>query len=97
MSVLTDRGLGKKQPEETKRVQVSIEGDRRHYLDAAIVRIMKARKEMSNEDLKVAVVDAVKNHFKPDVKTIKTRIEALVEQEYLRRDEDDPGVFVYVA
>jgi cullin-4 len=66
-------------------------------LDAAIVRVMKARKELSNEDLKAATIEAVKSHFVPDVKAIKQRIEMMVEQEYLRRDEDDPNLFIYVA
>ncbi|OBZ79494.1 Cullin-4 [Grifola frondosa] len=83
--------------EESKRTQTSIEGDRKHALDAAIVRVMKAKKELSYEQLKAATIDAVKNHFVPDVSTIKQRIQGLVEQEYLRRDEDDMNKYIYVA
>jgi len=36
-----------------------LEGGRKHYLDAAIVRIMKAKKEMTYEQLKAATIDAV--------------------------------------
>lgn len=85
------------QPEDTKRTEVAIEGDRKHYLDAAIVRIMKGKKELSYEQLKTAIIDAVKGHFVPEVPIIKQRIQSLVEQEYLKRDEDDMNMYVYVA
>ncbi|TFK63076.1 Cullin-domain-containing protein [Pluteus cervinus] len=84
-------------PEESKRTQVSIEGDRKLSLDAAIVRIMKAKKEMTYEKLKAATIDAVKNHFVPQVDVIKKRVDALVENEYLERSKRDKNVFLYVA
>ncbi|KAF8907718.1 Cullin-4B [Gymnopilus junonius] len=84
-------------PEESKRTNASIEGDRKHYLDAAIVRVMKAKKEMSYEQLKAATIDAVKSHFVPQVETIKKRIDALVEQEYLKRSTEDRNRYLYVA
>ncbi|KAF7969734.1 hypothetical protein HWV62_26086 [Athelia sp. TMB] len=87
----------KETPEESKKTHASIEGDRKHYLDAAIVRIMKARKSLAYETLKAATIEAVKVHFLPEVSVIKQRIEALVEQEYLRRDEDDMTLYTYVA
>ncbi|KAJ3517835.1 hypothetical protein NLJ89_g253 [Agrocybe chaxingu] len=80
-------------PEESKRTNASIEDDRKYYLDAAIVRIMKAKKELTYEQLKVATIDAVKSHFVPQVDTIKRRIESLVEQEYLERSEDKTKYF----
>ena len=84
------------QPEESQRTNASIEDDRRSYLDAAIVRIMKARKEMAYEQLKTATIDEVKKHFLPQVDSIKKRIEVLVEQDYLERSEDK-SKFLYVA
>jgi len=87
----------KETPAETSRTHTSIEGDRRHYLDAAIVRIMKSRKELSYEQLKTATIDAVKSHFVPDVKMIKHRIDAMVDQDYLNRDAEDKSLYVYVA
>ncbi|KAI9566965.1 Cullin family-domain-containing protein [Boletus coccyginus] len=84
-------------PEESKRTQSHIDSDRKHYLDAAIVRIMKAKKELTYEALKTQTIDAVKNHFVPEVSVIKQRIAGLVEQEYLRRDDHDMNKFIYVA
>ncbi|KAG1852408.1 Cullin family-domain-containing protein [Suillus subalutaceus] len=87
----------KETAEESQRTQSHIEGDRKHYLDAAIVRIMKAKKELSHEQLKNETIDAVKSHFVPEVSVIKQRIDGLVEQEYLRRDEEDRNLYIYVA
>jgi len=84
-------------PEESKRTQSHIDSDRKHYLDAAIVRIMKAKKELTYEALKAQTIEAVKSHFVPDVNVIKQRIGGLVDQEYLRRDEDDMNKYIYVA
>ena len=85
------------QPEETKRTQTSIEADRKHALDAAIVRVMKSKKELTYEQLKTATIEAVKNHFVPEVSMIKQRIAVLVEQEYLARDETDMNKYIYLA
>ncbi|KAJ7275413.1 Cullin-4B [Mycena haematopus] len=84
-------------PEESKQTQTAIDGERMLTLDAALVRIMKAKKEMLHSHLVNATTDAVKNHFVPEVKHIKARIEKLMEQEYMRRDEDQPQKLLYVA
>ena len=71
--------------------------ERKSLLDAAIVRIMKAKKQMTHQALINETVDVMKKHFQPDVSTIKTRFEKLIEQEYMRRDEDTQNVYFYVA
>jgi cullin-4 len=58
---------------------------------------MKANKTMTYEKLKTATIDAVKNHFVPQVEVIKQRIDTLVEGEYLRRDKGERNKFHYVA
>ena len=58
---------------------------------------MKGKKQLQYEQLKTATIDAVKHHFKPDVPMIKQRVDNLVEQDYLRRDEDDYSLLIYVA
>ncbi|KAJ6574719.1 Cullin-4B [Mycena capillaripes] len=84
-------------PEESKQTQSAIDGERVMTLDAAIVRIMKGKKEMLHGNLVNATIDAVKNHFTPDVKIIKTRIDKLMADEYMRRDDDQPQLLIYVA
>jgi cullin 4 len=83
--------------EEAKRTEAGIQTDRKFVIDAAIVRVMKARKERTFEQLKIDVVDAVKSHFVPDMKHFKERVDSLVEGEFLRRDEDNRDLFYYVA
>ena len=71
--------------------------ERKSLLDAAIVRIMKAKKTMTHQALITETIDVMKKHFQPDVGMIKTRFEQLIEQEYMRRDDDEPNKYVYVA
>ena len=58
---------------------------------------MKAHKTFEHSLLVIETVKAVKAHFVPDVRMIKERIEQLIEQEYIRRDEEKENVYVYVA
>jgi len=85
------------QPEESRKTNESVEEDRKYAIDAAVVRIMKGKKEMTFEQLKFATIDAVKAHFNPQVDIIKKRIDALVEQDYLERDPKDKSRYLYVA
>ena len=71
--------------------------ERKSLLDAAIVRIMKAKKTMTHQALITETVDVMKKHFQPDVGMIKSRFEQLIEQEYMRRDDDEPNKYIYVA
>lgn len=61
------------------------------------MRIMKGRKELSYEKIKVAVIEAVKGHFMPPVDLIKQRVGWCVENEYLERDKLDRNLFRYIA
>lgn len=79
------------------RTRNAIEGDRKHLLDAAIVRLMKAKKQMTHGQIVNETVLAVQKHFVPSVGAIKERITSLTEQEYMRRDEEDMGLYIYVA
>ncbi|KAA1475398.1 Cullin-4B [Dentipellis sp. KUC8613] len=83
--------------EETQRTRSSIEGERKYYLDAAIVRIMKAKKQLTYEQIKTETIEAVKKHFVPEISSIKKRIDSLVEEEYMKRDENDMNLYLYVA
>ncbi|KAF5393302.1 hypothetical protein D9757_000665 [Collybiopsis confluens] len=82
---------------ESTTTNKHIQDDRKHLLDAAIVRIMKAKKSLAYNELTMQTIDAVKKHYAPDVDEIKRRVEALVEGEYLEREEGKKGVFRYLA
>ena len=68
---------------------------RRHQMDAAIVRIMKARKTLKHPDLVTEVVKQLRGRFTPKPVDIKKRIANLIELEYLERDEQDRQLYHY--
>lgn len=72
----------------TKRV----EEDRTIAIEAAIVRIMKARKTLQHQQL-LSEVLAQLNFFNPNPRVVKKRIEALIEREYLERSSDNAQVY----
>ena len=93
-------GLNSHRPikaEESKATDDKIQEDRGYLLDAAIVRIMKGRKRLTNQMLITETVVAVKSHFQPDVRQIKKQIDSLTDREYIRRDDDNRDVYHYVA
>ncbi|KAF8910649.1 ubiquitin ligase SCF complex subunit Cullin [Gymnopilus junonius] len=74
--------------EERKETRDRIEEERKHWMEACIVRIMKSRKQMSHNDLVSEVTQQLASKFQPEPLTIKKRIELLIEKEYLDRCED---------
>jgi cullin 1 len=72
----------------TKRV----EEDRSIAIEAAIVRIMKARKTLQHQQL-LAEVLAQLAFFNPNPRVVKKRIEALIDREYLERSTDNAHAY----
>lgn len=68
-----------------------------YLIQEAIIKILKMRKQISNWNLQTELVDILKNMFLPSKKMIKEQIEWLIEHKYLKRDEDDINMFVYIA
>lgn len=83
--------------DERKKVAEDVDKDRRYAIDAAIVRIMKSRNVLDHQKLVVECVEQLSKMFKPDIKSIKRRIEDLITRDYLERDEDNPNLFKYLA
>ena len=65
-------------------------------VEAGIVRIMKARKRLKHHELVSEVLTQL-HFFQPQPKMVKRRIEALIEREYLERDENNSKVYKYLA
>lgn len=78
-------------------VPLPVEEDRRHLVEAAIVRIMKARKTLHHNDLIAEVTKQLSVRFTPSPQFIKKRIESLIDREYLERTDEDRRVYNYVA
>jgi cullin 3 len=78
-------------------VPVAVEEDRRHLVEAALVRIMKARRRSDHNELIAEVTKQLSVRFNPTPQFIKKRIESLIEREYLERAEEEHRVYQYVA
>merc|ERR1712137_1139275 len=73
-----------------------VEEDRSIAIEAAIVRIMKMRKQLLHQQLVTEVFTQLA-FFKPNPKLIKQRIEHLIEREYLERDPQQASMYRYLA
>ena len=82
---------------EKKEVIPKIEDDRRHLIEATIVRVMKARKRLEHNSLTSEVMKVLSSIFQPTPLMIKQKIEGLIEKDYMMRDSDDRKVYVYKA
>lgn len=66
-------------------------------LQEAIVKIMKMRKRITNAALQTELVEILRNMFLPSKKLIKEQIEWLIEHKYMKRDEENINMFIYMA
>lgn len=82
---------------ESEQTHSSIDEDRKLYIQAAIVRIMKSRKSAKHNQLIQEVIGLTKNHFTPSVQMIKKCIEILIEKQYLERKINVADEYKYVA
>ncbi|XP_038219838.1 cullin-2 [Zerene cesonia] len=71
--------------------------DRKMYLQAAVVRIMKQRKVLRHTELIQEVVSQARGSFAPSVAMIKKCIEALIDKQYLERAPGNLDTYSYLA
>lgn len=83
----------KNEAEKVDDKEIRIE--RQNIIDAVVVRIMKARKTEKHNQLLEDVMRQI-TIFMPQPQMIKQRIESLIEREYLKRDENDRGKYIYL-
>lgn len=83
--------------DDRRKVHEEVDKDRKHAVDAAIVRIMKSRKTLSHSDLMGEVITQLQRAFHPDVKVIKKSIEGLIDREYIERDSSKTQTYKYIA
>lgn len=82
---------------DNDEVQANILEGRKHLVNAAIVRIMKAGRTVSHNELIAQLVRQLHGRFVPTTLMMKQRIEDLIDKEYLKRDDDSPEVYHYIA
>lgn len=83
--------------QELEQTHSSVDEDRKLYLQAAVVRIMKARKVLRHNTLIQEVISQAKSRFVPSVAMIKKCIEALIDKQYLERTPNSTDEYCYVA
>jgi cullin 4 len=81
--------------EEEKKIEEETAENRKFAIQAAVVRIMKARKELQHNQLISEVLSQLRFPIKSVA--IKKEIETLIERDYLKRKEDDQNLYSYVA
>ncbi|KAK4536609.1 hypothetical protein CDCA_CDCA09G2634 [Cyanidium caldarium] len=85
----------KESQEEQRNTSERVFQDRQYQIDAAIVRIMKARRRLSHAQLIGELYAQLPFPHKPA--DLKRRIESLIQREYLARDDANPNAYRYVA
>lgn len=82
---------------DNQRISGKVEDDRRYAVEAAIIKVMKARRTIEHVNLVAETSKLLSNKFKPDVFQVKTRIELLIERGYIERDQEDKKIYKYIA
>ena len=82
---------------EARKIAKAVEQDRRHTIEASIVRVMKTRGSLDHNTLIAEVTKQLSSKFIPSPQHIKKRIESLIEREYLERQREDRKVYNYLA
>lgn len=84
-------------PHDAEVTHRSVDDDRKLYLQAAIVRIMKSRKLLRHNQLVQEVLGQSKVTFAPSIGMIKKCIENLIDKQYIERTSSSADEYSYVA
>ncbi|KAI5786275.1 Cullin family-domain-containing protein [Pyronema domesticum] len=80
---------------ENTETHEAVERDRGFETQAAIIRVMKSRKNVRHTELVQAVIEQTAKRGALDVSGVKVQIEKLIEKDYMKRGEGD--TYLYVA
>lgn len=86
--------------QQQKRIEEVVHVNRQHRIDALVVRLMKTKKHMTQQQLVSDVISQIMasaTSFPVKPRAIKLRIEALIERDYLERSEEDNQQLMYLA
>lgn len=82
---------------EKADVADKVDEDRRHMVEATIVKVMKTRRKIEHNALIAEATKILLQKFNPDPTMIKKRIESLIDREYMERDAEDRRFYKYIA
>lgn len=83
--------------QETSETTKAVLEERKFYLQALIVRIMKSKKTMNHNDLVSEVIKEAMSNFVPSQVFVKGVIEDLIAKEYLERARRNKDEYNYLA
>jgi len=83
--------------EDSNKVKEKTQEERGVKIELAIVRVMKSRNLMNQQELIAEATKQLTKFFKPNVRMVKKKIELLMEREFLKRDDNDHKIIHYLA
>ena len=88
-----------KENKSSEKADISdkVDEDRRHMVEATIVKVMKTRRKIEHNALIAEATKILSQKFNPDPTMIKKRIESLIDREYMERDSEDRRFYKYIA
>ncbi|XP_036166172.1 cullin-2-like isoform X1 [Myotis myotis] len=89
--------MQKDTPREMEQTRSAVDEDRKMCLQAAIVRIMKARKVLRHNALIQEVIRQPRARFSPSISMIRKCIEVLIDKQYIERSQASADEYSYVA
>ncbi|ETE72642.1 Cullin-2, partial [Ophiophagus hannah] len=96
-SLLDVKMINHDSDKEMEQTRSAVDEDRKMYLQAAIVRIMKARKLLRHNALIQEVISQSRARFNPSISMIKKCIEVLIDKQYIERSQASADEYSYVA
>lgn len=91
------QGSAQQQEKEANDDHELVMKQREFEVEAATVRVMKARNRLDWNQLQIEVINILKNRFTPDSKMLKKRLESLIDRKFMERDENDPKIIIYIS
>ena len=88
---------GKESEPAAEKTRARVDDDRKPQIEAAIVRVMKARRVLDHNGVVQEVTKQLSARFIPNPTDIKKHLENLIEREFIERDRNDRRLFVYLA
>jgi len=87
----------KKKEKGNEQVDKYVRKKREFMLDAAMVRVMKARNAIKWTQFQTEVLKLVQKEWTPSAKEMKKRLGSLMERDFIKRSEEDENLLQYIA